>query len=241
MIDTHCHLDDPRYDADREAVLVRARAAGVEGVLIPGLRAAQWPRVRALAASAGGRFALGTHPCCLADLGVDEPVLPADVTGARAIGECGLDGGAAAPLERQEAVLEAHLALARDTGLPVVLHAWRAHHRLLPLLRRWAPVRGVMHAYSGGPDLVDAYVALGLHLSFAGAITWPRARRPVAALRRVPRDRLLVETDGPDQCPSPHRGRSEPAWLPDIVAAMERHRGEPLREQLAANAAALGW
>jgi TatD DNase family protein len=98
-----------------------------------------------------------------------------------------------------------------------------------------------MHSYSGGPELVGAYVALGLHLSFAGAVSWENARKPLNALRRVPLERLLAETDAPDQCPRPHRGRSEPAFVADVIAAMERVRGEPLRNVLTANATALGW
>lgn len=238
MLDSHCHLDDARYDADRAEVWDRAQRAGVSRVLVPGVHPRQWGRLRALARASGWSFALGTHPQCLPEGG---GAAPDTLDGAVAVGECGLDGPTPTPMAEQERVLEAHLAVAREAGLPVILHCYRAHHRMLPLLRRWAPLRGVMHSYSGGPELVDAYVALGLHLSFAGAITWEGARRPVNALRRVPRERLLAETDGPDQCPRPHRGRSEPAYLVDVVAAMERLRDEPLVEALDANARALGW
>ena len=151
----------------------RARDAGVARVVVPGVSAAQWPRLRALSAEHGWAFAIGTHPQCLPD-GLD---VPEDVTGAAAIGECGLDGPTPLAMEVQERVLEAQLGLARDTGLPVILHCWRAHQRMLPLLRRWAPLRGVMHAYSGGAELVEDYVALGLHLSFAGSITWEEIGR----------------------------------------------------------------
>lgn len=215
----------------------RARAAGVTGVIVPGTSASQWPRLRALAAAHGWRYGVGTHPQCLPE----DRRVPDDVTGACAIGECGLDGPTPFPMEEQERVLEAHLALARDTGLPLILHCWRAHHRMLPLLRRWAPLRGVMHAYSGGAELVADYVALGLHLSFAGPITWDGARRPVNALLRVPAHRLLAETDAPSQCPRPHYGRSEPAYVGLVIDAMERIRAESLHDRLVENAAALGW
>lgn len=237
MIDTHCHLDAPAFDADRAQCLARARAAGVLQVLIPGVEDRQWPAVRALARAHDLRFAVGTHPQVVPS----SQAVPTDLDGASAIGECGLDGPTPAPMEVQEAVLAGHLALARDTGLPLILHCYKAHHRMVPLLRRFAPLRGVMHSYSGGADLVAEYVALGLHISFAGAVTWENARKPVAALRAVPVERLLAETDAPDQCPRPHRGRSEPAYLADVVAAMERHRAEDLAERLAENARALGW
>lgn len=237
MIDSHCHLDDPRFDGDRDAVVARARAAGVARGVVPGVRASTWARAQALAHTYGWGYALGTHPWYAAA----EPALPDDLGGAVAIGECGLDGRTGGPLAAQEPVLEAHLALAREAGLPVILHCYRAHDRMLAILRRHAPVRGVMHAYSGGADRVDAYVALGLHLSFAGAITWGEDTRPVRALLRVPADRLLVETDAPDQCPRPHHGRSEPAYVVDILAAMERLRREPLRERILDTTHALGW
>ncbi len=237
MIDTHCHLDDPRFDADRADVMARAIAAGVTTVVVPGVVETQWPRLRALASEHGWLFGVGTHPQALPE----SRAVPDNVDGAHAIGECGLDGPTPVAMEEQERVLAGHLALAHDTGLPLILHCFRAHDRMVPLLRRFAPLRGVMHSYSGGPELVDAYVALGLHVSFAGPVTWENARKPLNALRRVPRDRLLAETDAPDQCPRPHRGRSEPAFLVHVIDAMERVRGEPLRDQLRANAAALGW
>jgi len=237
LFDTHCHLDDPRYDADRADVVARAAAAGLAGMLVPGVLEAQWPSVRQLAETHGLRFGVGTHP---QNLPVSRAV-PTDLDGASAIGECGLDGPTPVPMDDQERVLHAHLALARESGLPVILHCFRAHHRMVPVLQRWAPVRGVMHSYSGGPELVDIYTALGLHISFAGAVTWETARKPVAALLRVPLHRLLAETDGPDQCPRPCRGRSEPSYLGHIVDAMERLRGEEVRGALLENVRSLGW
>jgi TatD DNase family protein len=205
-----------------------------------------------LAGVHGWAFALGTHPQALTAEGPVEPLVPDTLDGAVAVGECGLDGGIPVPMTRQEAVLEAHLARARDAGLPLILHCRRAHHRLLPLLRRWAPIRGVLHSYSGGPELVVDYCRLGLHLSFAGAITRPGARKPVEALRRAPLHRLLLETDAPDQIPSdrapardggepaPLAARNEPARLVDIVSAAERIRGEALATAVSFNVRALG-
>lgn len=206
-------------------------------MLVPGVEASQWPRLREDARRLGFLFGVGTHPQVLPR----SRAVPDDVAEAVAIGECGLDGPTPVPMDEQERVLEAHLALARDTGLPLILHCFRAHHRMLPLLKRWAPLRGAMHSYSGGPELVADYVALGLHLSFAGPVTWERARKPVHALLRVPTERLLAETDAPDQCPRPHRGRNEPAFLVHVVEAMERARGEALADRLAENARSLGW
>ncbi len=251
LVDTHCHLDDAAFDADRCDVLVRAASAGVSSIVVPGVEPAQWSRLRALCGTPGAvrcLFGLGTHPQAL------EHLIPSDSThvdvsgfvpdaleGAAAVGECGLDGRSRIPLDIQEAILAAHVRVARDADLPLILHCYKAHHRMLPLLRRLQPLHGVLHSYSGGSELVDAYVRVGLHLSFGGPITWDGARKPVAALRAVPRERLLAETDAPDQCPRPWRGRCEPAFLSGVVDAMERLRGEPLSDALRDNARALGW
>lgn len=239
MIDTHCHLDMPRFDADRDAALERAWAAGVTGLVVPGVAPEtweallEWPR-----RDARVQVGLGVHPQFLPALDerdderhlarLDE--LLAKGT-AIAVGECGLDGPTAAtvPLERQVRVLRGHFALARKHRLPLLMHCLRAHPALLELLKdEPVPEAGLlMHSYSGSADLTKKYVRFGCHFSFAGPVSFVEARRPIDALKSVPLERLLVETDAPDQAPHPHRGaRSEPAYLPLIVDAMARQRGE---------------
>lgn len=243
MLDSHCHLDDPRF-SELDGVEKRRKAAGVR-VLVPGVRPATWSKLRAEAKVRGWLFAVGTHPEHLE--GVDAPV-PADLRDAVAIGECGLHRPAPVPIARQVEVLHAHLEVANAAGLPVILHCVRAHDALPGLLRSLGrPVRGVLHSYSGGAELVATYEALGLHLSFGGSVTWPGARRPVEALRRVSPHRLLLESDGPDQRPrfaveDPHWGSaSEPSMLPALCRVVEAIRGSPVEEQLERNARELGW
>ncbi|MCC6994181.1 MAG: TatD family hydrolase, partial [Deltaproteobacteria bacterium] len=175
----------------------------------------------------------GIHPQVVPDLTPAETArladLPAALTAARAIavGECGLDGATADPAA-QERLLLAQVAIARDLRLPLIIHVLRAHDRAPALLRaaRAHEVGGVMHSYSGGAALVPIYRDLGFAFSFTGAVTWPGSRRPLEAARAVPDDLLLVETDAPDQTPVPHRpGRSEPAQLPAIIAALAAARG----------------
>jgi len=142
-----------------------------------------------------------------------------------AVGECGLDGPAAAegaPLGRQLAVLQGHLDIARRLGLPVILHSLRAGDALRTALERdGVPGGGVLHSFSGSAEQVAPLAALGLHFSFAGPVTYESARKPLAAARAVAPGRLLVETDAPDQTPRPHRGaRNEPAHLPLVIAAV---------------------
>ncbi len=246
VLDAHCHLDDPRFDRDRAAVMDRARNAGITGLVVPGVTPARWRQLPALR----DRYpevliGYGLHPEALDDLSPAEvqtalddlrPRLLGD--GAVCVGETGLDRRSSVPLTDQLALTRAHLELARQLDLPVVLHCVRAHGALLDLLEEDGPLQGLVHAYSGGAELVPRYCALGLHLSFGGAVTWAGARRPLEALRAVPADRLLLETDAPDQTPAPGRDqRNEPARLVDIAAAIARIRGNSDQ----ADGRSLGW
>jgi TatD DNase family protein len=234
VIDTHCHLDVAAFDADRDAVVARAAAAGVAGMLVPGIRPRTWSGVRELArrhAAAGVRHALGIHPQIVPELDAEELAgdlaarLAEAAADACAIGECGLDGGTGAH-ELQEQIFRAHLLAARATGKPLVIHVLRAHDAAPRILREIGPVAGVLHSYSGGADLVPVYRDLGLAFSFAGPVTYGNARRPIAAARAVPGELLLAETDAPDQAPVPHRGgRSEPAFVAAVIAGLAAARG----------------
>jgi TatD DNase family protein len=232
VIDTHCHLDGPAFGADRDAALARARAAGVTDVVVPAVGPEGWaPLVAYAAARPGVHFGLGVHPQLLPELaprGDDRLLADLEAAlargGAVCVGECGLDGATAqagAPMDRQLAVLRGQLHLAQRFQLPVSLHHLRALDPLLALLREEPlPAGGVLHSFSGAPEQVAPFAALGLHFSFAGPVTYERARRPLLAARAVPEGRLLLETDAPDQTPRPHRGRNEPAFLPAIAAAV---------------------
>ncbi len=242
MIDTHCHLDKDEFAADRGAVLARAREAGVTDVVVPAIGPGGWDALAELArATPGVHHGLGIHPQLLPEIapGDDDRNLAALEAalargGAVAVGECGLDGpsvAAGAPMDRQVAVLRGHLRLARSFSLPVALHCLRAHDALLALLAEEPlPAGGVLHSYSGSAEQVLAYASHGLHFSFAGPVTYERAKKPLGAVRAVPRDRLLVETDAPDQTPRPARGRNEPSYLPAVAAAVAGALGASLAE-----------
>jgi TatD DNase family protein len=186
-------------------------------------------------------FGLGIHPQLLPALDErhdDRHLAELDAAlaagGAVGVGECGLDGpsvAAGASLKRQVRILRAQLELARKHGLPVMLHCLKLHDPLLALLAEEPlPAGGVVHSFSGSADHVRSYVRAGLYLSFAGPVTYEGARRPIAALNAVPPERLLLETDAPDQTPRPHRGRNEPAFLPEIAAAIARATGRTVAE-----------
>ena len=253
MIDTHCHLDVEAFDADRDEVVARAVAAGVRGVLVPAIRPRTWQALAALARRQTVlRFALGVHPQIVPELSEDEVAgdladeIARAVTelGAVAVGECGLDG-ATGDHARQEQIFRAHIRAARAIGKPLVVHVLRAHDAAPRILReeRAVEVGGVMHSYSGGEHLVAVYRELGMYFSFAGPVTYPNAKRPVAAARAVPDALLLAETDAPDQAPAPHRGgRCEPAHVAAVIEGLAAARGvatERIAELTTANAVRL--
>ncbi len=241
MFDSHCHLDASEYDNDRSEVLARARDAGIRGIFVPGFEPQEWRALSAFCAQDPRlSFGVGVHPWYVRELSDEQ--LDAALAQLHehiaeplcvAIGECGLDaiharrGGAT--LERQRKVLDAHLTLARSAALPIVLHCVGAHALLLDMLEASGPLPhgGVLHSYSGSAELVPRYAKLGLSFSFAGVITRPEAKRPQRALCAVPRNRLLVESDGPDQAARDlGTTRSEPAHIQVILQAAARLRSE---------------
>lgn len=245
LIDSHCHLDCDAFDLDRAAVLTRARSAEVRGFVLAGVDPSSWTRQRALAATEKGmRWSAGLHPTEVARLGAGYVARALAALGecfvgptpASALGETGLDARFAPreTLPAQAAAFREQLALARSLDVPVVLHIVGdgAHGRALECLRADGLPRrgGVVHAYSGSAELVQAYVALGLHLSFAGSAARPGNLKSPAAARCVPAERLLVETDAPDLSPPGLPARNEPSALPTVLAFLAAARGETVEE-----------
>jgi TatD DNase family protein len=250
VFDSHCHLHDRRV-ADPDAEIARAKARGVDGLLLAGVDPEGWlVEERLRAAHPEIAIAFGVHPQLLAEISDEEADAMVRALGealARkpaAIGEIGLDGYGErrASLDRQERIFRAQLALARQVELPVVFHVLEAHARVLAILRADGLPRagGVMHSYSGSAELVREYVALGLSISFAGPVCNAHAPKIVAAAKATPIERLLVETDAPFQTPAPCRpAQNEPSFLVEIVAALAQIRGESaeaLARSTAANA-----
>lgn len=237
------------FDGDRDAAIERAVAAGVTGMVIPAIRPRTWGALKELAAKHPAvRWAIGVHPQIVPELAEDElqdlEERLAD-SSAIAIGECGLDGNTA-NRELQETIFRAHLRVARALGKPVIVHVFHAHDVAPRILREEKCAGGVLHSYSGGADLVSVYRDLGMAFSFAGPISYANARKPVEAARVIPAELLLVETDAPDQAPEGHRGgRSEPAFLPAVIAGLAAARGEDpeaIAELTTANAMRVfGW
>lgn len=232
LVDTHCHLDAAEFDADRDVVVERARAAGVERQVIPAVGAAGWPGLRGLCARHQGLHpAYGLHPVFLGDDAWQAmEALPGWLERERpcAIGECGLDHYVEGlDRERQHAVFVRHVELARDTGLPLVVHALRAVEEVILVLRRFPGVRGVVHSYSGSAEQARQLFDMGFLLGIGGPVTYDRARRLRALVAAMPLEQLLLETDAPDQPDSLRRGeRNEPCHLPTVLATIAELRDE---------------
>jgi len=220
LVDTHAHLDDKRLRADLEGVLDRAFRAGVMQIIAIGTTAATSAGVIELAQAHSGIFAaIGIHPNDAAEASHQDWRLIVDLIaqpGVVAIGETGLDRyWDRTPFEQQREWFDRHLSLAQENDLPVVIHCRDCQRDIIEQLRELRrPVQGVMHAFTGTWDDAEAFLDLGLHLSFAGMVTFTNkgldSLREVAA--RVPLDRLLVETDSPYLSPHPVRGQTnEPA------------------------------
>lgn len=230
LVDVHCHLDAPAFDADRAEVLHRARAAGVEPVLAAS-DPARWDALEAMARQHGLVHTLGIHPWWA--LSADEATVRAwrDDLEARdhphGLGETGLDRARArhtAARDRLADLTRWHLALARERQVPVVLHCVRAYGTLDRILAEepLGPAGGVVHGWSGAPEMVRPLLRHGLHLSFGWAAV--RHDKVARALEAVPDDRLLVESDSPDQAPRPST-RGEPAHVVALVRALASRRG----------------
>lgn len=252
LIDTHAHLDDERFAADLPAVLDRAAAAGVVRVLTIGVD---------LATSRAAVELAARHPQLAAVVGIqpnhaaeaaptdwDEVAALAGRPEVVGVGESGLDRHwDRAPFPLQEDYFARHLDLARRLGKPIVIHCREAEADVVRVLRvefdRHGPVRGVMHSFSGDADTAAACVAMGLHVSFAGMLTYKTAADLRAVAATVPADRLLVETDSPYLAPVPVRGkRNEPAFVRHTADGLAAVRGvtvEVIADQTTRNARAV--
>lgn len=239
LVDTHAHLPDPRLCSDLPGVLGRAREAGVGRIIAIGTTADDSAVACALAAAHPGvSAAVGLQPNDLIDARPDDwnRIVPlADRPGVVAIGETGLDRyWDRTPFALQQQSFDRHLDLAAEKGLPVVIHCRDCERDIVAHLeRRGGPVRGVLHSFAGSWDDAQAFLAVGLHLSFSGMITFANKGldplRSVAA--RVPADRLLIETDSPYLSPHPFRGNpNEPARVAVTAEALGRLRGIPPAE-----------
>jgi len=252
LVDSHCHIVFRDFDADLDAVVARWREAGVCALVHACVEPAEIPAIRALADRLPEmRYSVGVHPLDTDHWQHDTAAVlrqaATDDERVVAIGELGLDLFRQQNLEEQLAILRPQLDLAVELDLPVIIHCRDAAAPMLAELRGRTALgrcpRGVMHCWGGTPEEMEGFLELGLHISFSGVVTFPKAEATQACVRQVPADRYLVETDCPFLAPVPRRGkRNEPALVATVAARVAELRGESL-EQVAGtstrNAAAL--
>jgi TatD DNase family protein len=234
LTDSHIHLDDEGFDADRQAVVTRAIEVGVSRLIVPAIHRASWEKVRLLSEGTSGIHpAYGLHPIFLAD---HRPEHLGELAQwlrehrAIAVGEIGLDFFLPElDRETQRAYFHKQLEIAREFDLPVILHARAALEEVTLALRRIGGLRGVVHSFSGSLVQAEQLWKLGFHMGIGGPVTYERAQRLRGIVANMPIEFLLLETDAPDQPDAGHRGqRNEPARLREILrtVATLRHTSE---------------
>lgn len=248
LIDTHAHIDLPVFDDDREAMLARARSAGIHAIVVIGHNPERWRTSAELCAAHPFIVrTVGLHPNDAADwtdsvmhdlaaeVGSGEPI---------AIGETGLDffrDSASEDIQRE--AFAAQIGLARRFDLPLVIHQRSAEQATLDLLSEYGPVRGVMHCFSGDAAFAHAYIDAGLLLGVGGVATYPKSDSVRSALAEIGLDRLILETDAPYLAPQGRRGkRNEPSYVvtaADVLATIHRLPVEEIAERTTANAVGL--
>jgi len=236
LIDSHCHLDAAEFDADRDAVQAAALAAGVGRIVVPGGAVDAFAKLKTSVARYPGCFAAyGIHPLYVmqaadADLDVLRRWLQTEKPVA--VGEIGLDFYVdGIDPARQESFFVEQLKLARDFGLPVILHVRRAVDQVLKQLRRIRVAGGIAHAFNGSRQQADEFIKLGFKLGFGGAMTYAGSTRIRALAAALPLDSIVLETDAPDMAPAwLNGGRNSPVELPRIAAVLAELRGLPVPE-----------
>ena len=249
LIDTHNHIDLGIFSNDFSQVLARARAAGVVAQVLPGVCRDGWERIVGLCSKEEDLYpAIGLHPMYLQHHGADDLVSLREyaVSGKLvAIGEIGLDYFIKnTDFSAQQNLFEAQLEIASESGLPVLLHARKAHDQVQKTLRRLRFCGGgIAHAFSGSRQQAEKYLELGFMVSICGTITYDRANKIRAVAAKLPLQSLVLETDSPDIPPAMHHGqRNSPEYLPEILVALAELRKESIEEiarQTTANARGL--
>ena len=240
LFDTHTHLDHEEFDDTRDEVLARAHEAGVESLVAVGCTAEDSQRCVQLASDRAGVYAaVGIQPNYVAEA---EPSDWAEIErlatapGVVAIGETGLDRHwDYTPLDQQQDYFDRHMRLAERHGLPFVVHMRDCDEDILAALREArtrGPLKGIMHSFTGDAEMAAECVAMGLHVSFAGMVTFKKSQQLRTCAATIPDERLLIETDCPYLSPEPVRGKRpcEPAFVRHTAECLAEVRGTTLAE-----------
>ncbi|USJ24814.1 TatD family hydrolase [Ensifer adhaerens] len=239
LIDTHCHLDFPDFEAERDDIIARAQDAGVEQMITISTRVKRFETILAIAEAYPNVFcSVGTHPHNAdeeLDITTEDLVRLSAHPKVVAIGEAGLDYFYDnAPREAQVEGLRRHIAAARETGLPLVIHSRSADEDMAAILAEETGKGAfpfLLHCFSSGPELARVGVELGGYVSFSGILTFPKSEELREIAKTVPHDRMIVETDAPYLAPKPFRGkRNEPAYVAHTAAVLAETIGVTTEE-----------
>jgi TatD DNase family protein len=232
LIDTHCHLDVEAFSHDREAVIQHCHDMGIDGIVVPAIARTGWEALLTICRQHKGLYAaLGLHPVYLnRHTETDLADLEVYISQERplAVGEIGLDYFIR-ELDRnkQQALFEQQLHIARDAGLPVILHVRKAHDKVLHTLKRIRVSGGIAHAFNGSLQQAEQYLELGFKLGFGGTLTYDNARKIHTLASALPLEAIVLETDAPDMVVAAHHGeRNSPEYLPDCLHALASLRDE---------------
>ena len=238
LFDSHCHLDFDVFSSSRKYLWQQCLAAGIQNLLIPGVKPEQWPAaLKMTEAYDGVLMSCGLHPWFIED---NIGALPADVEWSYslapahcvAVGECGLDAAIAIPLSKQIPIFERHLAIAKQLDMPVIIHVRHTHNETVRLLKKYRLEKGgVIHGFTGSQQLAAEYWRMGFYLGIGGSITYSRANKTREAIRSMPVESLLLETDAPDMPLSGYQGENNsPLKLPLIAHALAELTGVSIEE-----------
>jgi TatD DNase family protein len=235
MIDAHCHLDFEVFDNDREAVIKRAEAAGIEHIIIPGVKSEHWGRITTLCERSNLHACYGLHPYYVnlhstADLSkLDQQLSTQNYV---ALGECGLDyREGQADKQLQLKFFKAQLDIANNHNKPVVIHSVRATEDVIRSLKEYPKLTGMIHSYSGSLEQAKQLINIGFYISLGGSITYPQATKTRKAAAAIDLGHLLIETDSPDQPDALHKNeRNEPSFLSNVLHCLTELRTESVDE-----------
>ncbi len=245
FFDSHCHFDFAIFDSDRDLIWRECNDMGITHLIIPGVAPEQWPLAANIAQQHKNIYVgVGVHPWWITaqnDVAhyVEKVLHQLQQNNTRqkciAIGECGLDAAIETPMQLQQQVLDIHLQLAQQISKPLIIHCRKAHNELLVQLKRYdLPAGGVIHGFSGSYELAARYWDMGFRLGIGGTITYERANKTRSAVKKLPLESILLESDAPDMPLSGKQGeRNSPAHIIEIAQTLADLRGEPL-EKIAA-------
>jgi TatD DNase family protein len=245
IVDTHCHIDLPAFDIDRADVLRRCQQSGISRIVVPGVMAKTWGRLRQICSTSPALYpSFGLHPYYLGEhvsADVDDLAQQIDQHHPIAVGEIGLDFFVEGlDHQRQQSLFDAQLAVAASASLPVLLHVRKSHDAVLASLRKSRVKGGICHAFNGSLQQANRYIELGFKLGFGGMLTYERSHKLQRLARELPVEAIVLETDAPDMTVASHQGqRNSPEYLLECLQALADARDEDiniLAEQTTANA-----